>query len=303
MSTFLAFRTAVISTLKQQRVPPVPLLSRPISASSPSFANEALAKTPTKFNKNGFLLAQAEKAEEPRPRKADGPLKNEKIKYRSVQINHNGRLSAPTTVRYILSLLDRSGYYIQLISHQPPIVRIVNKEEEYKRKKEEHEKAKLSKAKREHKEIQLSWVTSGADAMHKLEKARKDLAKGFRVELVFAHKSNQPLPSVQAMHKTLQSTVDSLADVGKEWKERVLQRKMGALFLKGTEPPNSEPEQMEIEMDVPEVVKKDRKNQRRLTRKEKILQSELGGGDGADATTLRKREYMEIPQEIWNLFQ
>jgi translation initiation factor IF-3 len=302
MSTFLAFRTAVISTLKQHRVPPV--LSRPISASLQSFANDAVAKTPTKFNKNAFLLAHAEKAEEPKQRKKNnGPLKNEKIHYRNVQINHNGRLSAPTTVRRILSLLDRRGYYIQLISHQPPIVRIVNQEEEYKRKKEEHERAKLLKAKREHKEIQLSWVTSGADAVHKLEKARKDLAKGFRVELVFAHKSNQPLPSVKDMHKTLQRTADSLADVGKEWKERVLQRKMGALFLKGAEPPNSEPEQVEIETDVPEVVKKDGKNQRRLTRKEKILQSELGGGDGADASTLRKRECREIPQEIWDLFQ
>ena len=58
---------------------------------------------------------------------------------------------------------------------------------------------------------------------------------------------------------------------------------------------------MEIETDVLEVVKKDGKNQRRLTRKEKILQSELGGG--ADASTLRKREYREIPQEIWDLFQ
>ena len=300
MSTFLAFRTAVISTLKRRRVPPV--LSRPISASRPPFANDAVAKTPTKFNKNAFLLTHAEKAEEPKPRKkTDGPLKNDKITCRSVQINHNGRLSAPTTVKYILSHLDRKGYYILLISHQPPIVRIVNKEEEYKRKKEEHERAKLLKVKREHKEIQLSWVTSGADAVHKLEKARKDLAKGFRVELVFAHKSNQRLPSVRDMHKTLQRTADSLADVGKEWKERVLQRKMGALFLRGVEPPNSEPEQVEIETDMLEVVKKDGKNQRRLTRKEKILQSELGGG--ADASTLRKREYREIPQEIWDLFQ
>ncbi|KAF8727168.1 hypothetical protein AX14_007536 [Amanita brunnescens Koide BX004] len=297
MSTFLAFRTAVI-TLKQ-RVPPIPALSRPISASSPlSAANDTPPKAPTKFNKNAFLLAQAQKAEQPKPRKNDGPLKNEKIPYRTVQINHNGRLSAPTTVRRILALLDRSGYYILLISHQPPIVRIVNTEEEYRRKKEEHEKAKLSKAKRDHKEIQLSWVTSGADAAHKLEKARKDLAKGFRVELVFAHKTGQSLPTPQEMQKTLQNTVDSLADVGKEWKERVVQRKMAAVFLKGSEHPDSEPEQVEIEADVPDAIEKERKSQRRLTRKEKILQSEQDGGDN-----LRRRGSKEIPQEIWDLFQ
>src|SRR6266576_285440 len=173
MNTFLAFRTAVVSVLTR-RVPTIPRTlsrsqqQRSLFATSP-FANGESRQAKTKFNKNSFLLAQAKKENEPR-RKADGPLKAENITYRRVQIRHDGRLSTPSTVSYILSLLDRRGYYIQLVSHDPPIVKIVDKAEEYNRMKEEHEKAKLSKAKQVHKELQLSWATSDADIAHKLER-------------------------------------------------------------------------------------------------------------------------------------
>lgn len=281
MNTFLAFRTAVVSVLKR-RVPTAPRLlsssqqQRSIFATSP-FANGEFRKPKTKFNKNAFLLAQAKKEEEPK-RKSGGPLKDENIKYKRVHIRHDGCLSAPSNVSYILSLLDRRGYYIQLISHDPPIVKIVDKAEEYSRMKEEHEQAKLSKSKQVHKEVQLSWVTSDADMAHKLEKAKEDLAKGLRVNLVFAHKRGRPLPSLEDIKERLQSLVDSLADVGKEWKARVVQRRLAAVFLEGINRPGkgkfSEAEEKEeSEEDPPTLSKK------------------------------RKYEINPIPKEIWDLFR
>ncbi|KAF8351065.1 hypothetical protein F5887DRAFT_1193597 [Amanita rubescens] len=279
MNTFLAFRTAVVSVLKR-RLPTTLSRSqqqRSIFATSP-FAIGEPRKAKTKFNKNSFLLTQAKK-EEPR-RKSDGPLKDEKITCRRVRIRHDGRLSELSSVSYILSLLDRRGYYIQLISHEPPIVKIVDKAEEYNRMKEEHEKAKLSKAKQGHKELQLSWATSDADIAHKLEKAKEDMAKGLRVNLVFTHKRGQPLPSLQDIHERLQRLVDSLAEVGKEWKPRVVQRRLAAVFLEGINRPN-------------------------LGKGENLEAEDKEESEEDPSAPSKKRKYAinPIPEKIWDLFR
>ncbi|KAK2462292.1 hypothetical protein APHAL10511_005598 [Amanita phalloides] len=271
MSTFSAFRIAIISLLKRRtRLGLSRQQARSISATNLSFADHAPTKTRTKFNKNEFTAAQQKMVEEP-TRKASGPVKDEEIGYRRVQITHDGRLSAPTTVARILSYIDRKGYYIQLVNHQPPIVKIVNKAEEFNRKRQEKEQAKLSKAKQAHKELQLSWVSGEADTAHKLEKAREDLAKGLRVDLVFAHKKGQRLVTEQEMQERVQTVVNSLADVGKEWKERRFQRRMAAVFLQGDEHPHPEDAP-----SAPEEAAKKKKS---------------------------KFEITPIPKEIWDLFQ
>lgn len=240
----MAFRVAVLSVLKQH-TPPLQRSqgARSFSMTSQVLANGASPKPKARFKKNAFVSGQEKPAEEPKRKKADGPLKDEDIKYPRVQITHDGRLSAPTTITRVLSLLDRRGYYIQLVSQKPPVVKIVNKSEEYNRKKQEQEQAKLLKAKHVHKELQLTWATGEADATHKLEKAREDLARGFRVDIVFEHKRGQPSPSHQQMQERVQAVVDSLADVSMEWKERQIQRRIAAVFLRGTGTSSSEPEQ------------------------------------------------------------
>ena len=291
MSTFLAFRTAVISVLKYR--PPL-THARYISATTSVFANGASAPPKTRFNKNAFLASQETKAKgEQREKKPSGPLKDEEITFRTVQITHDGRLSSPTTVTHILSRIDRRGYYILLVSRQPPLVKIVNKADEYNRKRQEQEQVKLAKAKRAHKEVQLSWATGEADTAHKLEKAREDLAKGCRVDLVFAQKKGQSVPSLPEMRDKVQAVVDSLADVGREWKDRQIQRRMAAVFLQGTKQsdvPDVETEGTEVEITPEEKVPE--KKSKKPSKK-----------SAADETVKGKKYQVNpIPQEIWDLF-
>ncbi|KAM6495495.1 hypothetical protein JOM56_008201 [Amanita muscaria] len=240
-------------------------LSKPVSPNGGTGAQKA------KFNKNTVTAPAPRKPE--REPMTNGPLKDEDIKYSRVRISHDGRLSAPATVTRLLSLIDRRGYYIQLVNQQPPIVKIVNKSEEYSRKRQEQEQAKLSKAKQSRKEVQLTWAIAEADAVHKLEKAREELEKGNRVDLVFSQKRGHPVPSEREMRERMQTVVDSLADVGKEWKEKDFQWRMAVAFLQGTEPTRS--------------------------------QEKTAAQDPDDAVLTKKRKYNvnPIPQEIWDLFK
>ncbi|KAF8629643.1 hypothetical protein AX15_003374 [Amanita polypyramis BW_CC] len=307
MNTFSAFRTVVISvSLSHSRH------ARYISATSSVFAGGAPAPPKARFNKNTFLASQGSGAgEQQKERRPTGPLKDEDIKYRTVQITHDGRLSSLTTVKHILSLIDRRGYYIQLVNHRPPVVKIVSKADDYSRKRQEHEQAKHVKATRAHKEVQLSWAAGEADATHKLEKIREDLAKGSRVDLVFEQKKGQPSPSPQEMHERVQAVVDSLADVGKEWKDRRIQRRLAAVFLQGTK-------QLESEMDAEKLGdgsqkaviaaekmrKKEEEKKRRAERKKEktILEGGAVASDEPSKTLKKKYQVDPIPQQVWDLF-
>ncbi|PFH50578.1 hypothetical protein AMATHDRAFT_96499, partial [Amanita thiersii Skay4041] len=157
--------------------------------------------------------------------------KDEDIRAQFVQINHNGRLSRPTPVSRLLSLLDRRGYYILLVSANPPIVRIINKTEEFERKKQEQEQAKLARTKQVHKEMQLTWGAAEADMAHKLGKVREELERGHRVDLVFTVKKGQRGMPVREVRAKVQEVVSTFEDVAKVYKEGIFQSRMAAVFL------------------------------------------------------------------------
>lgn len=82
------------------------------------------------------------------------------------------------------------------------------------------------------KEVQLTWSVAPGDLAHKLEKVRQELEGGRKVDLVFASKKGQQVPTRQAMDDRVNGVLETLADVGKEYLPRELRRNMTALHLK-----------------------------------------------------------------------
>lgn len=165
---------------------------------------------------------------------------DEDIPHRVVQLvdAETGRLNPPSALRDLLSSIDRKTHHIELVREEPnPIVKIINKKEAFNKRKEQKARMKEVARKCTQKEIQMTWGVASGDLAHKLNKVREELMKGNRVDLVYAPKKGQPLPSPIEMELRAQETVDFLADVGKEWKSREVQRTVTALYLQGTSRP------------------------------------------------------------------
>jgi translation initiation factor IF-3 len=142
-----------------------------------------------------------------------------------------GRLNPPVELRDILSQLDLREYSVELVSAGPtPIVKVINKRETYEKNKERKARARQQM---EQKEIQLTWGIASQDLTHKLKKVRAVLERGGRVDLVYAPRKGQPLPTKEGMHARVEETMDILTDVGKEWKPREIKKAVTALYLQG----------------------------------------------------------------------
>ncbi|KAF9457995.1 hypothetical protein BDZ94DRAFT_1271719 [Collybia nuda] len=204
MSAFLAFRTAAFSLLRP-RAPNIPCLRQlPI---------RAVHNVPT------------------RPR-------DKNIPYRIVQLVDpiTGKLSEPLPLMTIIeSLPDKKLEYVELVSEDPaPIVKIINKKDAFEKRKLAKKKASAVAKKNVQKEVQLTWGAAEGDYAHKVGRVREELEKGHRIDLVFSHKKGQDLPTPEEMQQQVQTTVEMLADVGKEWKPPEYRGKIAAVFLQGT---------------------------------------------------------------------
>ena len=93
--------------------------------------------------------------------------------------------------------IQRSKYRLELVSisdQSRPLVKLIDKSEEYKKQKEKSKKQKELKSSAKSKqnvvkEIQLTWLISSNDLNHKLKKAFKVLNDGGKVSVVFANSS------------------------------------------------------------------------------------------------------------------
>ncbi|EPQ59677.1 hypothetical protein GLOTRDRAFT_34401 [Gloeophyllum trabeum ATCC 11539] len=160
------------------------------------------------------------------------PPKNENIPHRTVRLvdPETSKLRPPAPLEEILASFSRKTHFLQLVSERPePIVKLINKEEA-RRKRVQQRKAQLQN-KMEEKEIQMTWGIASADLEHKLRKVRQELEKGNRVDLVYAPKKGQPLPSPAAREQRVKETLDLLADIGKEWKPREQTARMIVIYL------------------------------------------------------------------------
>ncbi|KAI0289528.1 hypothetical protein BC826DRAFT_1031718 [Russula brevipes] len=120
------------------------------------------------------------------------------------------------------------------------LVKVIDRKEAAAREKSQRRKAQASRRATEEKEIQFAWGIGSADVQHKLRKARKELERGVRVQLVFARKATGGArrDSRRETHDAfVTQVVDALVDVGKEWRMRDERREMVVIYLQDLQRP------------------------------------------------------------------
>lgn len=137
--------------------------------------------------------------------------------------------------------------YAQLVA--PPseatngyaLVKLVDRREAAAREKAQRLQAQASRRASEEKEIQFAWGIGAADVQHKLRKARQELLRGVRVQLVFARKASGSIkrdPSTKAeLNALVNQIVEALVDVGREWRIRDERKNMVAVYLQDLQRP------------------------------------------------------------------
>jgi translation initiation factor IF-3 len=121
------------------------------------------------------------------------------------------------------------------------LVKLVDRREVHAREKTQRIKAQASRKATEEKEIQFAWGIAVADVHHKLRKARQELGRGARVQLVFSRKAGGGPESDSGtrakQHALVTQVLNALADVGKEWRTRDERRNMIVVYLQDPQRP------------------------------------------------------------------
>lgn len=121
------------------------------------------------------------------------------------------------------------------------LVKLVDRREAAAREKTQRIKAQASRKATEEKEIQIAWGIAAADVHHKVRKARQELGRGVRVQLVFSRKAGGGLESDSGarakQHVLVTQVLDALADVGKEWRTRDDRTNMIVVYLQDPQRP------------------------------------------------------------------
>ena len=115
------------------------------------------------------------------------------------------------------------------------LVKLVDRRVAAAREKTQRLKAHASRKASEEKEIQFAWSIGAADVQHKLRKARQELERGVRVQLVFARKvsggSGRDSRTGAEQNGLVAQVVEELADVVREWRMRDERRNMVVVYL------------------------------------------------------------------------
>lgn len=121
------------------------------------------------------------------------------------------------------------------------LVKLVDRREAAAREKTQRIKAQASRRASEEKEIQFAWSIGAADVQHKLRKARQELERGVRVQLVFARKATggaERDSGTRAKQNALvEQVVEELTDVAREWRLRDERRNMVVVYLQDYQRP------------------------------------------------------------------
>lgn len=161
-------------------------------------------------------LFPSSSSEPPTPK---GPIRDESILHTSEYVRLvdpvTGSLAGPFNTKQILTKLDRTKFFLQQVAPaqpsqltvhydpssptpidpavlvQYPICKLIDKKEEFDRLR--HSKRKPSDSTTSttssSKEVQLTWSVSPNDLAHKLGKAKKELLKGARINVVVTTKA------------------------------------------------------------------------------------------------------------------
>ncbi|KIM84004.1 hypothetical protein PILCRDRAFT_6853 [Piloderma croceum F 1598] len=148
-------------------------------------------------------------------------------------VDEEGRLGLPTPLSRLLASINSQTHFIELVHENPkPVVKIRDKQEEIQKEKKRKKRQREVASNNVQKEIQMTWAVEPGDLVHKLNKARKEVEKGNRVELVFASKVNQRAPSPVIMDARMKNAAEKIAEFAREWKPRKVEHGIGIFYLK-----------------------------------------------------------------------
>jgi translation initiation factor IF-3 len=121
------------------------------------------------------------------------------------------------------------------------LVKLVDRKEAAAREKAQRLKAQASRRATEEKEIQFAWGIGAADIQHKLRKARQELLRRVRVQLLFARKTTggvqRDLGTKAKQNELVTQVVEALGDVAREWRMRDERRNAVVIYLQDTQRP------------------------------------------------------------------
>ncbi|KAG2130992.1 uncharacterized protein EDB93DRAFT_947067 [Suillus bovinus] len=152
---------------------------------------------------------------------------DDKIPFRVVRLvdPETGKLEPPTRLSDVLKSVDLKIFRVELVTEEPePIVKIVDRRDSYQKWKEQKKAFRKSMKAGEQKEIQITWGVDDGDLKHKITKARAELEKGYRVDIVITPRKGQKLPKPDEMAARVSEIASMLLDIAKEWKARDIQK-------------------------------------------------------------------------------
>jgi len=107
-----------------------------------------------------------------------------------------GELGPDEPLQAALERLKPNKEFLQLMSLDPPIAKVLAFEDEKKKERLRKEQLKTArKGDKGEKEMQLSWLAQPADMQHKLDKIKEALHEGRRVSVVISCKPKTLPPS------------------------------------------------------------------------------------------------------------
>ena len=213
------------------------------------------------------------------PRQSETPLpRDRQIPYRQVQlVQPDSSLSPPTSLNALLRTYDPSTHFLQLVSHSPPIVKVLDKEEERLRQLKAEQKARARrKLAPEEKEVQVSWTAADGDLRHKAELARQMLERGDRVQLAFAPRQGDTRRIGEDAKEAVVRVFEEVLDgVGARWRDDMKTKTAWVCYYgpdeKIRKAVRSEVEEREIKR---KMDKEERKEARRKREEDKLKRAQ-----------------------------
>jgi translation initiation factor IF-3 len=158
--------------------------------------------------------------------------KNKNIKFSHVHVvNAEGKLDPLRPLSELLVAYPRKEFVIQQVTEDRPIVRIIDSKTAFEKEKAIKRANKAAEKQQINKEIQMTWGVAMGDLTHKISKVRAELEKNNRVDLIFAPKKRQAVPSPKERGEKAGEVLEMLKDVGQESKPRTMLKSHLTLHL------------------------------------------------------------------------
>lgn len=219
-------------------------------------------------------------------------IRDGQIPFSTVHIRQeDGKLSEPRRLRELLGTYDVKTHTLQLVSNEPPIVRLVAKKDLQQNERQAAAKAKARRQTSMHEsDLQVTWESAPGDLDHKLAQAKSILQEGGdRLKLAFSSNAKsskspplnpdgtpKPPPPLTAKQESVATHfLTSLEPIAKEWRDRHHSHKSTVFYLQPRDDIREEHRRkVEEALEAKESDKERKKRERREKEEERRRKAE-----------------------------